>query len=377
MKNKTRIFISLLVICLLVPIVNARVKLVTLPPRSTVIVNLDNPNYNLVMEERIVTLQNGENTIDFSWQGVSIDPQSIQFEPISHPENVNVLSVSYPPNENALVWTISSGFAGEEKVRIYYLLTGLNRNVSYRAQVNNAESSAILKSYFKLINASGEDFENANIAVGYGDSWDKSIRNNESKEMLSFDVSALPVKKLFIYEYEKDPEKTLMYYEIKNTKEFGLGEFLLKPGKVRIFQTDKSDASIFLGEDWLKETPVNEKAQVYLGVAKDLVVKRHIMEDKKVNIRRNISDNEILYDRSVHLKFDIENFKAAAQEIKLIEHIDDYWRINESTIPYTRTDARTYEITTQLPPKGEKKSIDVIYKQLNQMSTVYMFEGVR
>src|ERR1700749_3944648 len=58
---------------------HARIKLITLPPRERVEVQLDNPNATLVEEERIVPLVKGENQVDFSWANNQIDPSTIVF----------------------------------------------------------------------------------------------------------------------------------------------------------------------------------------------------------------------------------------------------------------------------------------------------------
>jgi hypothetical protein len=98
----------------------ARIKLITLPVRERVEIQLDNPNATLVEEERIVPLVKGVNQVDFSWANTQIDPNTIVFrviprvepagkkkeqtKPEAKPLDVKVLSVSYPPNEAALVW---------------------------------------------------------------------------------------------------------------------------------------------------------------------------------------------------------------------------------------------------------------------------------
>ena len=86
----------------------ARTKLVALPDREAVTIRFDNPAATLVEEERVLTLQEGENLVDFSWRGVQIDPDSIRLAIMTHPEKVTLLSVSYPPGEAALVWRIHS-----------------------------------------------------------------------------------------------------------------------------------------------------------------------------------------------------------------------------------------------------------------------------
>src|SRR3954451_22092180 len=89
----------------------ARIKLITLPVRERVEVQLDHESATLVEEERIVPLVKGENQGDFSWSTTAIHPNTIVFRFVDKAD-VKVLSVSYPPNEQALVWAVSSGASG-------------------------------------------------------------------------------------------------------------------------------------------------------------------------------------------------------------------------------------------------------------------------
>src|SRR4051812_9602858 len=86
---------------------HARVKLITLPVRERVEIQLDNPDATLVEEERIVPLVKGENQVDFSWANTQIDPNTIVFRVVESTEKekgeFNVVAVSYPPNEASLV----------------------------------------------------------------------------------------------------------------------------------------------------------------------------------------------------------------------------------------------------------------------------------
>ena len=76
-----------------------RIKLVALPERAATEIRLDNPMATLIEEERVLTLQQGLNQVDFSWKGVSIDEDSIRLKALDHPDKVTLLSVSYPPGE--------------------------------------------------------------------------------------------------------------------------------------------------------------------------------------------------------------------------------------------------------------------------------------
>ncbi|MDK1031811.1 MAG: hypothetical protein QGD94_07390, partial [Planctomycetia bacterium] len=129
-----------------------RIKLTTLPARRRVEIQLDNPRYTLVEEERIVTLLKGTNHIDFSWSNTRIDKGTIQFRVVGMPtrgkrggdpasivrpdgkvEMIQVINVAYPPGENALVWEVFAERPFAARVRISYLISNLRRSFNYRA----------------------------------------------------------------------------------------------------------------------------------------------------------------------------------------------------------------------------------------------------
>src|ERR1700704_6159242 len=140
----------------------ARVKLITLPVRERVEIQLDNPSATLVEEERIVPLVKGENQVDFSWANTQINPDTIVFRVIAPAEekklDVKVVSVSYPPNEAALVWTVGSSDSGSARVRISYLLGNLNKSFTYRAVASHNEKTLTLSQYMRLQNLANEEF---------------------------------------------------------------------------------------------------------------------------------------------------------------------------------------------------------------------------
>lgn len=160
--------LGLLLILISFSIAEARIKLTALPDRDKITIHLENPAATLIEEERILTLQKGENQIDFSWKGVSIDPDSIRLTIISHPKEVNLISVSFPPAESALVWQVYSPSATEERIRISYLLSWIDRLVTYKAVAKKDETNLNFQSYLVLRNFSGEDFQQARLVLDYG-----------------------------------------------------------------------------------------------------------------------------------------------------------------------------------------------------------------
>ncbi len=355
---------------------DARVKLVAIPERARVVVSLTNPDATLVEEERILVLQKGVNQVDFAWAGVNIDATSIQPRMMTDPDKVIVLNTSYPPSENALVWEIASPDAREQRVRISYLLSGLNREVVYKAVAESNETTLTLRNYLRLRNNSGEDLTDAELNIGYGATFKKTIANEEVLEMQSERTETLPMQKVLTWdaaqlpwdpEYEKKTVGIPLSYVIKNDKASKLGEHTLLPGKARIFIKTKEQAEegkpagegvAFTGEDWATLTPVDRELKLFIGQSRDVKVVQRKMKDDRANIRRNRSNHDVMWDTDEGFKIEVENFKKTAANLVIVEHIPGYWKMAQSSVPFVKKDAFTIEYHLTLPPEstGAKKT---------------------
>jgi len=326
---------------------SARIKLITLPLRERVEIQLDHPSATLVEEERIVplvkTLKAEEpNQVDFSWANTAIDPQTIVFRVIGPAEggrnagmDVKVLSVSYPPNEQALVWQVAASQSGAARVRISYILGNLSKSFNYRAVAANDEQTLMLSQYMRLQNMANEEFlsnfaadKGANLWAGWGRKFTRPVGINETKEMLVEKFARVPVRKIYTcnpaeFDYLDRPQNKLrvpMHYVLKNDKANNLGTGPLPFGKVRIFiepkdPQDLAMSATFLGEDWGRFTPLDDEMKLFLGVAQDIVVTRTI--DK--SDRRRVAGN--LYDQEVVIKYEIENFKDKPVVLDIKENL--------------------------------------------------------
>ncbi len=306
-----------------------RVKLITLPVRERVEVQLDNPNATLVEEERIVPLVQGENQVDFSWANTQINPNTIVFRVLGPAEgnelDVNVLSVSYPPNEASLVWEVSASKSGSARVRISYLLGNLTRSFNYRAVASHDEKTLDLAQYMRLQNLANEQFRDTGLWAGFGPHFQKAIGINETKEILIEKYAAVPITKTYTcnpaeFNYIDRAQNKLrvpMHYMLKNDAAHGLGKAALEYGKVRIFVEGAGENSkattAFLGEDWGKFTPKDDELRLYLGVAQDIVIKRTIER----NHMHHVTGNLYRYDAMV--KYEIENFKREPVMLNVVE----------------------------------------------------------
>jgi hypothetical protein len=355
----------LLLLLLAIPLDGlARIKLITLPVRERVEIQLDHASATLVEEERIVPLVKGINQVDFSWANTRIDADSILFRmlPAESESEVDarVLSVSYPPNENALVWSVGAGRSGSARVRISYLLGGLEKGFHYRAVASKDESSLQLAQYMRLKNHSNESYDQGLLWAGFGDRMQRPVGLNETKDLLVKRYDRVGIEKRYsvdLAEYgyiqaDKKMLKVPMHYVLKNDASHGLGQAALPFGKARIFQQDGKGGSTFVGEDWGRFTPRDDEMQLYLGVARDIVVKRTIERRE----RKKISGN--LYDYNVVLKYEVENFKDRPVTLDIRERLSSL----RSELGFSNRRGVQWELgsDTTLPgaPDAEKSDAD-------------------
>jgi hypothetical protein len=319
------------------PDADARVKLITLPVRERVEIQLDNAHATLVEEERIVPLVEGENQVDFSWANTQIDPNTIVFRVIAPvgDEPFDVVAVSYPPGESALVWTVGASASGSARVRISYLLGNLGKSFNYRAVAANNERTLSLAQYMRLQNFANEEFGSTGLWAGFGERLLKPVGLNETKEILIERFRDVPIRKTYTcnpqeFDYLDRPQNKLrvpMHYVLTNDADHGLGVAALPYGKVRIFIEGAGENgaanTAFLGEDWGQFTPKDDEMRLYLGVAQDIVVRRTIDRNEAKRIAGN------LYDHEVVIQYEIENFKDQPVTLDVVE-----------SLPYVRSEVR-------------------------------------
>jgi hypothetical protein len=374
----------------------ARIKLTTLPVRERVEIQLDNAQATLVEEERIVTLLQGTNHIDFSWSNTAIDKGTIQFRVVDMPlrakakedppsvvrpdgkvEMIQVIYVAYPPNENALVWEVFSERPAAARIRISYLVGNLKRSFNYRAVAEQDESTLVLRKYLRLDNVSGEEFGTSGLWAGFGTYFHREVGLNEAKEMLLWRYATVPIKKTYTFDWwtgatvPNEPEQRYveMRYVLKNDEANRMGRFPLQFGKARIFQKDGHAGEAFLGEDWGQFTPIGDEMKLYLGLARDVVVKRKVMRSQVHGVKGS------LYHRELLLHYTVENFKNTPVTLDVREDMnrlrdefcghkdhDAQWEIirDETTLPegqIERADshAAMLHIPLEAAPKGEGK----------------------
>src|SRR5438270_844105 len=170
-QRSTRWLIAtVLALFLLTHLAEARINVVTLPGRDSVQLTIYNSvDLTLVRETRVLTFRKGLNRLEFSWANTLIDPTSVELRAVTHPDELNVLDVSFPARvTNTLEWRIKSDFAGEVQIEIRYFTSGIRWSADYLAEAARNEKVMNLSGNVRVTNNSGEDYENAQLRLVVG-----------------------------------------------------------------------------------------------------------------------------------------------------------------------------------------------------------------
>ena len=153
------------------PLATAKIDLVTLPEReATQLTIYNSADLTLVRDSRPLTLKTGQNSLQFSWANTLIDPTSLDMLPLKNADRIDIHDITYPPRvRNVGLWHISSEVSGQVPVEITYFTSGLSWRAYYIATLSEDESEMEIKGYVKVINSSGEDYENAQVRLVVGE----------------------------------------------------------------------------------------------------------------------------------------------------------------------------------------------------------------
>ena len=128
---------------------------------------------------------------------------------------------------------------------------------------------------------------------------------------------------------------------IKNSEANHLGMPLPK-GTVRVNKADASGSVQFVGEDVIDHTPRDEKIELYVGDAFDLVG-----EHKRMNYKRENDWIEETYE------IKLRNHKKSAATINVVEHLFGDWKVVSKSHEFKKDDAHTINFAVPVPANGQ------------------------
>jgi len=165
-----RLMFIFLVIFVAMSFAQAKVDLVTLPDRDTVQLTIYNSaDMTLARESRSLTLKEGGNELQFSWENTLIDPTSLEMLPKAHIGEIDIANLTFPPRvRNLGLWNIQSDISAKVPIEITYLTSGLSWRAFYMGTLTENEEKMHLDGYVRVTNNSGEDYENSHVRLIVG-----------------------------------------------------------------------------------------------------------------------------------------------------------------------------------------------------------------
>jgi hypothetical protein len=112
---------------------------------------------------------------------------------------------------------------------------------------------------------------------------------------------------------------------------------------VRVYKADSRGGQQFLGEDRIDHTPKDEKVEIKVGNAFDVVAERRQTEYRRVSDRVHQSEWEIK----------LRNHKKEKVTVQVEEAMSGDWEVLKSSHKSERKDASTLRFEVDVQPGGE------------------------
>jgi len=331
-----------------------------LPERESVRIKLVEDSKALVTETRYLELKKGKNKVYMDYPGVNVVPGSINIQFLENPDKISILQTFFIlERPSFFAWQIYSEKEGKELARFSYLLEGLEVERNYTALVEETEDKIFLEGWLSFLNKTGEEFLNAYLISKEEKKWNTDLKIGENKKLPLFENIVLPLEKIYILDVERYGEKVILEYVFTN-----LTKTTLFPGKIKFYKKDEGKL-VFLGEDVLKTVNRGEKIEIPVATAKDVKIKRELLEFSRINIRRDEAGNIEAYDTQEKYQIFIKNGKKKKIKVIIREYIPDTWEITASEpTDYTKEDAHHIKFEIMLDP-GEEKNIFYKLRRIN------------
>lgn len=296
-------------------------------------------------------------------------------------------------SEPALLARLAVAEAGEKSLRLDYLTSGISWRADYVARLNAAEDQMNLSALVTLTNATRSDYRDAALRLVAGEVNQTNVvplsqpkvRNEmvamsapadaigppqsasdryvyplqrpvtllrgETKQVPLMSAEGVAVKREYRFDGlangnarsgEIGPVSADLVLEIENAEALGLGA-PLPAGVVRIYGPGPGNQPLFLGEDFLAQTPEGEKARLRMGSAFD------------VTARARSTDFERLSNRSYETAQTIvvKNAKDQPVEVLVGGAMPQGWAMLEETQPHEEETVNRIVWRLEVPAGGE------------------------
>ena len=292
-----------------------------------------------------------------------------------------------------LILDLMSKQTAGENIELSYLSNGINWKADYVAELNDSDDEMDLNGLVTLTNNTQVNYENATLQLVAGSvnitrptprlMYEKAamlsvqnamtadsamgseqlgdyylytldrptdILSNQTKQVALLSGDAIKVQKQYkftnvinvAYTTDFEDVKPSVFLEFKNKKEDGLGLPLPK-GTIRVYKKDQNNRLIFVGEDNIEHTAINQDIKLRLGQAFDITAK-----GKKTSYTSVSND---VYE--VGFEVALSNAMKTPVSVRFEQRLPNNWRILSESQKSLKENANTIYWNVEIPPEGQ------------------------
>ncbi len=293
-----------------------------------------------------------------------------------------------------LTWLYDNSASKEHNLEVSYLTNNISWKADYVVVLNKDDTSADISGWVTLDNKSGATYRNASLKLIAGDVHrvteayrDKAvmmshmerraapqfeeksffeyhiydlqrkttIKDKQTKQVSLLEAAGVKIQKEFLVEGSQgiftrryrsnNPKQPVnVYIKFVNTEDNSLG-IPIPEGIMRLYKMDDKGSLLFIGEDRVDHTPVDEEISLTIGEAFDLVAERLQTDYKQITTGLHESEWEIT----------LKNHKKEDVMVSIIEPLFGNWSVIDNSHSYTKKDAFTIKFDVNVPKDDEVK----------------------
>jgi len=293
-----------------------------------------------------------------------------------------------------LTWLYNNKSSESHHLEVSYLTNNISWKADYVVVLNKEDTSANISGWVTLDNKSGATYRNARLKLIAGDvrrvtevdrdqavmlghmerraapqfeekpffeyhiydlQRKTTIKDNQTKQISLLEATGAKIQKDLLVEgsqgfftrhyRSRNPKQPVnVYIKFVNTEDNNLG-IPIPEGIMRLYKMDSEGSLLFIGEDRVGHTPVDEEVSLKIGEAFDVVAERIQTDYKQVTTGLHESEWEIT----------LRNHKKENVTVSIIEPLYGNWTVIDNSHPYTKKDAFTIRFDVPVPKDGEVK----------------------
>ncbi len=287
----------------------------------------------LVRQSSMVRLHEGANSLTFEWPTDKIDAAGVRLQA---PAGVAVGEMIRPAGaDKALQWTLTSQADGIVPVTMVYELGGVKWAPRYRLTWTPGADAAVLRGYVTVTNESGVELAGvrAQLVLGRPGAAVPEQGGQPTFPITGLDAlspgasvraSLLPpmtlgARLIHRIDSERAPEQVRRWRGIQPPTSGGLGREVRPPGPMTVIVDDGGEFEEMIAAE-LRYEP-GEEFEVDLGVARDILVRRRLLERSKLRLEFDRLGRVSGFDTIERYELQVRNLSAADADLEIVETV--------------------------------------------------------